>query len=423
MAINKLNTECIVSISKTSDFTIENLPMGIFSHKDKNKKLGMAIGEYVVDLEYLWRKGLLDRIFEKNVFDSNTLNKFIATGKTKWTATRKTIQSLLTGNYPKFTKTKKEWLLLQNKVKMHFPLKVGDYTDFYSSEAHAANVGRLFRKNESPLLPNWKHIPIAYHGRSSSLMLSGAPVIRPWGQILDKENNPPIFHPTKALDFELEMAMVIGKTTKNGEQIPVDEAKDYIFGFVLLNDWSARDIQRWEYQPLGPFLGKNFATTISPWVVSLEALMPFICEGPIQTPAVLPYLQQKKGLYLDIELSVTFQTAKAETLKITQTNSKNIYWSFAQQLAHHTVNGCNVNVGDLMASGTISGEKEGEWGSLLEISYNGTKALNIGEESRTFIEDGDSIIISGMAENKTHKIGFGQLENTVFPSIEIIKKT
>ncbi|MBK8673072.1 MAG: fumarylacetoacetase [Bacteroidetes bacterium] len=416
--MNKLNKECIIPISETTDFTIENLPMGIFSYKDKNKKLGMAIGEYVVDLEYLWRKGLLDRIFDKNVFDSNTLNKFIASGKNKWSLTRKKIQSLLTGKHPKFTKTKKEWLLLQQKVILHFPLKVGDYTDFYSSEAHAANVGRLFRKNEDPLLPNWKHMPIAYHGRSSSLMLSGSPIIRPWGQILNKQNEPE-FHPTKSLDFELELAMVIGKSTKNGTPININKTKEHIFGFVLLNDWSARDIQRWEYQPLGPFLGKNFATTISPWVVTMEALEPFLCDGPIQNPPVLSYLTQNKGMHLDINLDVTLTTNKQNKLKITGTNSKNIYWSFAQQLAHHTINGCNVNIGDLMASGTISGEKEGEWGSLLEISFNGTKALKIENESRTFIEDGDSISINGIAENKEFRVGFGSLENKVLPAIKM----
>jgi fumarylacetoacetase len=290
------------------------------------------------------------------------------------------------------------------------PVRVGDYTDFYSGLEHAANVGRMFRPNADPLLPNWKHMPVAYHGRSSSIVISGVPVKRPHGQYLAGEQV--VFGPSRMLDFELELGFIVGKENTLGQPVPVYEAESHIFGVVLLNDWSARDIQRWEYQPLGPFLGKNFATAISPWIVTLEALGQFRTPAPIHDVDVLPYLNDGARQNFDIELSVEIQTENGSST-VTRNNAQLVYWTLAQQVAHHTVNGCNLRVGDILATGTISGKERSSWGSLLELTYNGKEPVKIGDTERAFLQDGDSVVFHGSCARDGLRIGFGELRNTV----------
>ena len=414
---NPLHLACLIPVEDESDFTIYNLPLGIFTYKQKKHRVGMAIGNFIIDVYALHKYGLFGKRYEKNTFKTKFLNRLIRLGREEHFFIRKCIQELLTGSFTKVFKKRNKWLIEQNVATMYFPVRNGDYTDFYSGEHHAANVGRLFRKNEAPLLPNWKHLPVAYHGRSSSLIVSGKNIHRPKGQILNKDNQP-IYAPSKCMDFELELAFIIGKNSEQGHAISTLEAGDYIFGYVLLNDWSARDIQRWEYVPLGPFLGKNFATSVSPWVVTSIALQPFLCEHPQQEPEVLPYLEQEGKQFLDIALQVDIRTQKGHQKTVTQTNATELYWSPVQQLAHHTVNGCNVRIGDIMASGTISGEQEGSWGSLLETTFNGTKAIEIGNETRTFLEDGDTVIMRGHAGEGAFRVGFGAVQNQLLPVIE-----
>jgi fumarylacetoacetase len=300
---------------------------------------------------------------------------------------------------------------------MLLPVKIGDYTDFYSSLEHATNVGKMFRDPENALLPNWKHLPVGYHGRASSIVPSGTPIFRPKGQFKDPEMEKPEFGPSKRLDFELEMAFVIGKPTKMGDSVSTEDAEDYIFGMVLFNDWSARDIQAWEYVPLGPFLGKNFASSISPWIVTLEALEPFRVSGPKQEPEVLPYLQYKTDHAFDINLEVLIQPEGLKATKVCSSNFKYMYWNIAQQLAHHTINGCNINVGDMMASGTISGPTEDSFGSMLELSWKGAKPVLLEEGGeRRFIQDGDSVIMKSYAEKDGIRVGFGEVEGKVLPA-------
>jgi fumarylacetoacetase len=302
-------------------------------------------------------------------------------------------------------------------VQLHLPVKIGDYTDFYSSEQHATNVGMMFRDPDKALLPNWKHLPVAYHGRASSIFVSGTNFYRPKGQLCPDESQPPFFSPTKRLDIELEMATVIGKSNDIGEAIDINEAENYIFGFQLFNDWSARDIQKWEYVPLGPFLAKNFFSSVSPWVVPIEALTPFRVPAQKQTPEVLPYLQDKKLQNFDVQLEVYLQTKAGVETKICQSNFKNLYWTVAQQIAHHTVNGCNLNVGDLLASGTISGKEPDRFGSLLELTWGGKKPIILSDGSeRRFLEDYDTIIIRGFAEKGNIRVDFGEVRNTVLPT-------
>jgi fumarylacetoacetase len=299
---------------------------------------------------------------------------------------------------------------------MHLPVKIGDYTDFYSSEQHAFNVGSMFRDPDNALLPNWKHIPVAYHGRASSIIPSAQDVVRPKGQQKLDDNENPIFGPSKLLDFELEMGFITFEGKPLGDQITTLEADDFIFGMCLFNDWSARDIQKWEYVPLGPFLAKNFASSMSCWIVTLDALEPFRTKGPIQKPKVLPYLEYSDNKHLDIELSVSIKIPNGQEKIVTKSNYKYMYWNMNQQLAHHTVNGCNINCGDLLASGTISGPNEGSFGSMLEISWKGTKPLSMPDGTeRKFIQDGDSVIFKGHASNGKYNIGFGELISKVLP--------
>jgi fumarylacetoacetase len=309
-------------------------------------------------------------------------------------------------------------LLAQSEVTMHLPAEIGDYTDFYSSREHATNVGIMLRGPDNALMPNWLHLPVAYHGRASSVVVSGTPVCRPCGQTKLDNAERPIFGPSRSLDFELEMGCFVGPGNELGRPIPIAEAADHIFGMVLVNDWSARDIQRWEYQPLGPFLAKNFATSISPWVVTLEALEPFRCAGPIQDPPPLPYLQSSGPWGYDIRLDVCLQSVKMDKPeRICHSNSKYLYWNVCQQLAHHAVNGCNLRPGDLLATGTISGPTPDSYGSMLELAWKGTKPLTLpGGESRTFLQDGDTVRIAGWCDGPDSRIGFGEVTGTITPA-------
>jgi fumarylacetoacetase len=395
-------------------FTLDTIPFGIFSVKNRRKKVATIIENQVVDLAELAHLGYFDALkIPKRVFTNDYLNDFISLGKAKTNAVRAHLQELL--KQP--TQLPASVFHTAVDVQLHLPVKIGDYTDFYSSEQHATNVGMMFRDPDKALLPNWKHLPVAYHGRASSIFVSGTNFYRPKGQLCPDESQPPFFSPTKRLDIELEMATVIGKSNDIGEAIDINEAENYIFGFQLFNDWSARDIQKWEYVPLGPFLAKNFFSSVSPWVVPIEALAPFRVPAQKQTPEVLPYLQDKKLQNFDVQLEVYLQTKAGVETKICQSNFKNLYWTVAQQIAHHTVNGCNLNVGDLLASGTISGKEPDRFGSLLELTWGGKKPIILSDGSeRRFLEDYDTIIIRGFAEKGNIRVDFGEVRNTVLPT-------
>lgn len=372
------------------------------------------IGEQIVDLYELANLGYFDGFeIDSKVFVQDFLNEFMALGKEKTKAVRQHLQILLTD----LTNIPRSVFHPVTSVELHLPVRIGDYTDFYSSEQHATNVGTMFRDPKNALLPNWKHIPVAYHGRSSSIFVSGKNFHRPKGQVNNDETKPPIFAPTARLDFELEMASVIGKVNEIGDSIDVNVAEDYVFGFQLLNDWSARDIQKWEYVPLGPFLAKNFFTSVSPWVITIEALEAFRVPAPAQLPAVLPYLNEKNRLNFDVQLEVILQTKNGESMVISRSNFNNMYWTVAQQIAHHTINGCNLNVGDLLGSGTISGNQPDSFGSLLELTWGGKNPIMLpnGTERR-FLEDFDTITIKGFAEKNGRRIDFGEVSNMILPA-------
>ena len=407
-----------VKTTRESDFPIQNLPFGIYSTKNKTKRVGVAIGDQILDLSKLFELGYLNNLsFCEHCFSNEFLNRMMGHGKSEIRSLRDRISNLLDVENDELFKNESNVRLvldLQLDANMHLPVKIGDYTDFYSSEQHAFNVGSMFRDPNNALLPNWKHIPVAYHGRSSSIIPSGQDVIRPKGQQkLDNQENP-IFGPSKLLDFELEMGFITFQGKPLGDTISTDEADNFIFGMCLFNDWSARDIQKWEYVPLGPFLAKNFASSMSCWIVTLDALEPFKTNGPKQYPKVLPYLEYNGKKHLDIELSVAIQTESGSKKVVANTNYKHMYWNMNQQLAHHTVNGCNINCGDMLASGTISGPKEGSFGSMLEISWKGTKPVKMPDGTeRKFIQNGDSVIFNGRAKNTQYNIGFGELISKV----------
>jgi fumarylacetoacetase len=403
-----------VNVPTDSDFSIYNLPFGIFSTTTRTPRVGVAIGEQIVDLQEVAKQGLLQEWApDQSIFSEKSLNRFIALGKVATSAIRLKIQDLLTDDHSPL-KQGPSVLVPQSEATMHLPVEVGDYTDFYSSIEHATNVGKMFRDPANALLPNWKHLPVGYHGRASSIVVSGTPIQRPSGQILPKGAEQPVFQPSTRLDFELEMAFIIGKESQLGQPISTAAAADYIFGLALFNDWSARDIQQWEYVPLGPFLGKNFGSSISSWIVTLEALEPFKVNGPVQEPAVLPYLQFEGPWNYDIALEVGIQPATNSETIVSRSNYKFMYWNMLQQLAHHTVNGCNVRIGDVMASGTISGPEEGSFGSMLEIAWMGTKPIQMVDGStRTFLQDGDRVIMRGFAQNAQIRVGFGAVEGTI----------
>ena len=404
----------IIDIPENSDFSIHNIPFGIFSTQDRSPRIGVAIGEHILDLAAVAELDVFD--FNTALLEKDTLNDFISLGKEITTRVRKKIQHWLKDDNSALA-GKPDLFVKQSEAQMHMPVAVGDYTDFYSSLEHATNVGKMFRDPENALLPNWKHIPVGYHGRASSIIVSGQPIHRPKGQTMPNGVESPVFGPTKRLDFELEMGFICGKETKLGESVSTANAEDYIFGLVLFNDWSARDIQKWEYVPLGPFLAKNFASSISPWVVTLEALEHFKLAGPKQEPEVLPYLTYEGEKNYDIHLEVGIAPEEGEETTVCQSNFKHMYWNMAQQLAHHTVNGCNINIGDMMASGTISGKEENSFGSMLELSWGGTQPIQLKDGSkRKFIEDGDTVTMRGYAQNGDIRVGFGEVSAKVLPA-------
>jgi fumarylacetoacetase len=410
-----------VAVPKGSDFPIQNLPFGIFKSNYLPSCAGIAIGDHVLDLVYLHENGFLDGLgLPTGIFSQRELNGFLALGRKKGKEVRQRISELLRHDNDELKSNvvaHELALVHMNKVEMQLPVKISNYTDFYSSEEHAFNVGSMFRDPQHALLPNWKHLPVGYHGRASSIVISGTPIHRPKGQIKPHDSELPVFCPTQKLDFELEVAFITCSETKLGSSISVKEAEDHIFGMVLFNDWSARDIQQWEYVPLGPFLGKNFGSTISPWLVTLDALEPFRVKGPEQFPHVLPYLSIDGEKNFDLTLEVFIQPRQSEPTTVSRTNFKYMYWNINQQLAHHTVNGCNIQVGDVYASGTVSGPSPGSFGSMLELSWNGQRPLKLSNGTeRKFLEDGDNVIMKGHAEKDGVRIGFGECTGEILSS-------
>jgi fumarylacetoacetase len=400
------------TLYNNSDFSIHNIPFGIAVINGQSY-VSTRLGDEVFTLEDLQGKGLFDHLtLPDGIFRSNFLNDFIGLGKKTTSEVRLSIQRYFKQNDPDSVSH-----YPAGEVTMSLPVRIGDYTDFYSSREHATNVGIMFRDPANALLPNWLHLPVGYHGRSSSIVVSGTNIKRPKGQTLPAEADKPVFGPSKQIDFELEMAFIVGKENSLGEPIPVDKAEDYIFGLTLFNDWSARDIQKWEYVPLGPFLAKNFASTMSPWIVTLEALEPFRVESPKQEPEVLPYLKCEGKFNYDIQLDVILTTPENKDTLVSHSNFKYMYWSMVQQLTHHTVNGCNMRIGDVLASGTISGPTPDSYGSMLEIAWKGTKPVTLTDgTTRTFIKDGDTVTLKGYAEKGDIRVGFGECTATLLPS-------
>ncbi len=407
-----------VDVPRHSDFPIQNLPFGIFKTRYLSAVAGVAIGDMVIDLVYLHENGFFEGLdLPQGVFNQDHLNGFLSLGRKKCREVRQRLSELLRHDNPALRDNKgarEIALIAMNEVQMQMPVRVPNYTDFYSSEQHAFNVGSMFRDPKNALLPNWKHLPVGYHGRASSIVVSGTNIIRPKGQVKPGNDSPPVFAATSKLDFELEVAFVSCSNTQLGTPVSVREAADHIFGFVLFNDWSARDIQQWEYVPLGPFLAKNFGSTVSPWIVTLDALEPFMIEGPKQEPQVLPYLSFEGKKNFDVKLEVSIQPKGGQETVISKSNFKHLYWNVFQQLAHQTVNGCNIQVGDMYASGTISGPEPGSFGSMLELTWNGQNPLLLSDGiTRRFVEDGDTVKIRGYGEKDGVRIGFGECRGTV----------
>ncbi|KAL1805896.1 hypothetical protein ACET3Z_028964 [Daucus carota] len=412
-----------LEISPDSHFPMENLPYGVFKPDECSApRPGVAIGDYVLDLQVIASAGLFNGpiLANSDCFHQPNLNKFLEMGRPAWKEARATIQKLLSSAEPSLrdnASLRQNGLLPAAQVQMLLPMAIGDYTDFFSSMHHARNCGLMFRGPENAINPNWFHLPIAYHGRASSIVVSGTDIIRPRGQG-HPSGNSPYFGPSRKLDFELEMAAVVGPGNRLGEPVDVNEAAEHIFGLVLMNDWSARDIQAWEYVPLGPFLGKSFGTTISPWIVTLDALQPFACDAPQQNPSPLPYLAEKISKNYDISLEVQIRPAGEETsYVVTRSNFNHLYWTVTQQLAHHTINGCNLRPGDLLGTGTISGPEPESYGCLLELTWNGQKNVSLGGTSRKFLEDGDEVIFTGCCKGNGYNVGFGTCSGKIVPSI------
>ena len=411
-----------VDVPVNSDFPVQNLPFGIFKTRYLSPVAGIAIGEHVLDLVYMHEYGYLDGLgLPPGIFNQRYLNDFFALGKKKIRHVRERISELLRNDNDELrdnNAARELGLIHRSEVQLLMPVRIPNYTDFYSSEEHATNVGSMFRDPKNALLPNWKHLPMGYHGRASSIVVSGTSIHRPKGQLKLPDAESPVFGPSRKLDFELELAFVTCGETKLGQTITTADAEHYVAGFVLFNDWSARDIQQWEYVPLGPFLGKNFGSSISPWIVTMDSLEPFRVAGPGQNPPVLSYLSFSGDKNFDIDLEVSLQTEEGKETILSRSNFKYMYWNINQQLAHHTVNGCNVQVGDMYASGTISGPSPGSYGSLLELSWNGQRPLQLsGRGERTFLEDNDTIIMRGHAEKNGVRIGFGECRGKVLPSL------
>ncbi|HEY4656238.1 MAG TPA: fumarylacetoacetase [Cyclobacteriaceae bacterium] len=411
-----------VDVPDQSDFPIQNLPFGIFKTRYLPPVAGVAIGEHVVDLVCMHENGYLDGLgLPAGIFNQPALNGFLALGRKKIREVRERISVLLRHDNEELrddSPAREIGLIHRDEIQMMMPVHVPNYTDFYSSQEHAVNVGSMFRDPKSALLPNWKHLPVAYHGRASSIVISGTPIIRPKGQVKSSGATLPELVPSAKLDFELEVAFVTCHESNLGQSIPAQKAEDCIAGFVLFNDWSARDIQQWEYVPLGPFLGKNFASTISPWMVTLDALEPFRLDGPLQEPPVLPYLRTNPKGHFDINLEVFLKPADGDESRVCRSNTRYLYWSVSQQLAHHTINGCNVQVGDLYASGTISGPEPDSFGSMLELTWNGERPLRLADHTtRQFISDNDTVILKGYAERNGVRIGFGECRGKLLPAV------
>ncbi len=415
-----------INVDPDSHFPIQNLPYGVFQPLSGGKpRVGVAIGEYVLDLSVIESAGFFKEvgIEEDGIFSQPTLNKFMGLGSKVWKMVREEVQRLLKEDEPTLrdhTALRKEAIISLNDVELLLPAQIGDYTDFYASREHATNVGTMFRGKENALMPNWTHLPVGYHGRASSVVISGTDVHRPKGQMKPAGEGSPIFGPSKQLDIELEMGWFIGPGNEQGKPVAIADAEDQIFGLVLVNDWSARDIQAWEYQPLGPFLAKSFATSVSPWVIPLDALEPFRVEGPKQDPTPLPYLQKEGASSFDINLEVYLKGKRMEKAqKIVSTNFSYLYWSMAQQISHHTVAGCNLRPGDLHASGTISGPVKEQRGSLLELTWRGTDPIQLETgEQRVWIEDEDVLTITGWCQGDGYRIGFGEVTGRILPALD-----
>ena len=426
MKINANNPErkSWLPVSKNCDFPIQNIPFGVFITKDDIITIGTRIGEYAIDLGAFHQLGYFKNIpLTDDMFMQDSLNDFIADGRKTWRFVRNRIADVFDVENSDLRDNSKHRDIIifdVNDVEMLLPIDVGDYTDFYSSKEHATNVGMMFRGKENALMPNWLHMPIGYHGRSSSIVVSGTNIHRPKGQFLQNGETQPVFGPSRRLDIELETAFITTAANHLGEPISVNEAEEHIFGMVLFNDWSARDIQKWEYAPLGPFLGKNFASTISPWIVTMDALEPFRCESPKQDIEPLEYLKQHRtDNSYDIKLKVILETENGDLNTLSTSNFRYMYWSMSQQLAHHTVNGCNVRAGDMMGSGTLSGPTKDSYGSLLELSWGGKEPISLKDgTTRTFLNDGDNIILRGYCKNEAVRIGFGKCTGKILPAIK-----
>ena len=421
IAANNPNLKSWVSVPENSDFPIQNLPFGIIGSSILSKRVSVRIGDYALDLKVLAELGYLKETgFDSCDFDAPFLNLMMKKGKMAVRKLRNRISELLLDSSTSLQNNPsqiEQVLHLISAVEVSMPVEIGDYTDFYSSKEHATNVGMMFRDPSNALLPNWLWIPVAYHGRASSIVLSGQDIRRPKGQIKPSADEDPIFTPSRQVDFELEMAFITFDGKPLGDSISTEEADSYIFGLCLFNDWSARDIQAWEYVPLGPFLGKNFASSISAWIVTLDALEPFSVESPEQNPKVLPYLEFDGKKAYDIQLQVGILTNNKDETVVCNSNFKYMYWNMAQQLAHHTSNGCNIRCGDLLGSGTISGKSEDSFGSMLELTWRGTKPLKVKDGSeRKFINDGDSVVMRGHSELNGVRIGFGELKSKLLPA-------
>ncbi|OQV22400.1 Fumarylacetoacetase [Hypsibius exemplaris] len=426
--------ESFISVDRQSDFSLQNLPYGVFSTaSNKRKRIGVAIGNFVLDLsavsDVIFTGPELSKLNEQDhpFKNQETLNAFMKLGRPTWTEARGALQKALSANEPILRDNQElrdRALVKQSEVIMHIPVAIGDYTDFYSSRNHAENVRKMFQPNESPLGPNWLHLPIGYHGRASSVVVSGTDIHRPNGQTRSDETKPPVFGPCKLMDFELEMAFLIGPGNELGSPIPIADAENHIFGMVLMNDWSARDIQKWEIQPLGPFLSKSIGTSISPWIVTMDALAPFVTANPVQFPEVAQYLRHTDRFNFDIKLQVELHGEEMrEPHVISNSNFKHMYWTMKQQLTHHTSNGCNLRPGDLLGSGTISGPTKDSRGCMMELSWKGTDPIDCGNGvKRTFLRDGDRVTLKGHCDNGEFRVGFGECTGKLLPAIDYFSK-
>jgi len=409
-----------LTVPNDSDFPIQNIPFGVFLTKEDVITIGTRIGDYAIDLGALQQLNYFEGIeLTDDMFMQDTLNDFISDGKKTWRLVRNRIGDIFDEKNPLLRDNEEHMAIVifkMEEVEMQLPVLIGDYTDFYSSKEHATNVGKMFRDPENALLPNWLHIPVGYHGRSSTVIPSGIPIHRPMGQTLPNGETSPVFGASRLIDFELETAFITTDANVMGENIPINEAEDYIFGMVLLNDWSARDIQKWEYVPLGPFLAKSFASSISPWIITMDALEPFRCKAPVQEPTPLPYLQQKGKHAFDIHLEVYIEPENVAPTLVSKSNFKYMYWTMSQQLTHHTSNGCRINSGDMLGSGTISGPNPDSFGSMLELTWGGKNPIKMNDGSeRKFINDNDTVIMKGFCQNSSMRIGFGEVSSKLLP--------